>query len=375
MKTKITIVLQRIGLSILTLFIFSCKKHVDDIPTVNYTIKDHVISLPPKSNLLSKLKTYTVAEESFRMEMTSTGTVKTIPNNYAEIAPPFSGRILKSFVRLGQVVQPGSPIFEMSSPDYFNAQKEYFDAKQEYKQAELNWKRQQDLFKNGVGIKQELEESETNYQTKKSAFSNADAALHVFNIDPSKSHLGQPLLVRSPIKGEIVSNNIVIGQYQKDDSSPIAIVAELSKVWIIGQVKEKDIRFIHELDEVEVKIAALPEQAIKGKVYHVNEIVDESTRSVEIIIECENKNKDLKPGMFVNVRFIDTPENTILIPEKAVLQFNDDAFVFVQTQPNSYTRRKIEVGDKNKGRIVVKSGLKPGEIIVSEGGIFLLEAK
>ena len=73
-------------------------------------------------------------------------------------------------------------------------------------------------------------------------FENASAALEVYQVEhPENMILGQPLVVRSPISGEIIENNIVTGQYLKDDTEPVAIVADLSEVWIAAQVKEKDI--------------------------------------------------------------------------------------------------------------------------------------
>ncbi len=358
------------------IFIFSCNKDTDsDEANRNYIVRGDTVILTEDSNIKSRIQLYTVENEQYRLELASVGTVRAIPNNYAEIAPPFAGRVLKSYVRLGQKVEPGSPIFDISSPAFFTAEKEYFDAKQEFRLAELNLKRQQDLLKNGVGVQRELEAAETEYEIKKTTLENASVALKIFNVEPEKLSLGRPLTVVSPIKGEIVDNKIVIGQYLKEDSEPIAIVAELTKVWIVGQVKEKDIRFIHELDEVEVKIAAFPERVIKGKVYHVNEMVDEETRSVQVLIECDNKERDLKPGMYVNVRFIDTPEPTILIPSQAVLQMNDNQFVFVQVGKDRYQKRKIETEGTSNGKVVTKSGLKAGEVIVSEGGIYLLEAK
>ncbi|RME19879.1 MAG: efflux RND transporter periplasmic adaptor subunit [Bacteroidetes bacterium] len=341
----------------------------------DYILKGDTIIVPQESIIAKKIKTETVKEEIYRREMITAGTVKAIPTMYAEIAPPFSGRVLKSYVRLGQEVTPGSPIFEISSREYFNAQKDYFDAKQEFHQAELNLKRQQDLFKYGVGVQRELEEAKTEFETKKSAFFNASAALRIFNINPENIVLGQPLIVTSPIKGRIVDNRIVIGQYLKEDAPPIAIVAELSKVWIIGQIKEKDIRFIHELDGAEIMVAAYPNRKFVGKVYHINEIVDESTRSVQVIIECSNEEHILKPGMYVTVKFTSTPEKTIFVPAKSVLQYNDKSFVFVQTQKGKYIRRYVETSITDNGRIMILSGLKPNEVIISEGAIYLLEAK
>lgn len=347
-------------------------KEEDHGHTAGYTIKGDTVVLTENSNIKSKLNFSTVAEQDFVMELTTAGIVRAIPTAYAEIAPPFAGRVLKSYVRLGQKVNAGSPVFEISSPDYFNSQKEYFDAKQEFRQAELNLKRQQDLLKNGVGVQRELEEAETEFTTKKSAFSNASAALKIFNIDPENTVLGQALIVVSPIRGDILTNNIVIGQYLREDAEPLAIVAELSKVWIVGQVKEKDIRFISGLDEVEVMVAAFPDRTIKGKIYHVNEIVNEETRSVEVLVECENPNHDLKPGMYVTVLFKDTPEIAILVPSKSVFQKEEKQFVFVKIDDNRFEKRQIETAGTSNGNVIVTSGLKTGDVIVSEGGSLMI---
>ena len=79
------------------------------------------------------------------------------------------------------------------------------------------------------------------------------AALKVFQINPDEMALGQPLIVRSPIAGEVVKDRIVIGQYMKEDAEPVAVIADLSKVWVVAHVKEKDLSLIQALDEVEIR--------------------------------------------------------------------------------------------------------------------------
>lgn len=83
------------------------------------------------------------------------------------------------------------------------------------------------------------------------------AALKVFQLEPDDLVLGQPLIVRSPIAGEIVTDRIVIGQYIKEDAEPVAVIANLSKVWVAAHVKEKDMRMIQSLDSVEVRLLAM----------------------------------------------------------------------------------------------------------------------
>ena len=124
---------------------------------------------------------------------------------------------------------PGSPVFEISSPSFFETGKGYYQAKQEVWSCALKSlkKREKDLLQSKVGVQKELEEAEVNYELKKKDYENAVAALKVFQIEPEDLVLGQPLIVRSPIAGEIVTDRIVIGQYIKEDAEPVAVIANL----------------------------------------------------------------------------------------------------------------------------------------------------
>lgn len=358
-----------LGVSLLLTFCSDKKEQTSD--TAQYSVENQVVSLTENSNLKSRIKTEAVAEEQFTFDLVTAGVVKAIPNHYAEIASPFSGRIVKSFIKLGQKVNINTPLFEVSSPDYFEAQKDYFDSKQEFKQAALNLKRQEDLLSNGVGVRQEFEEAETEHSIAKAAFDNARAALQIYNVDGSSLVLGQALTVRSPINGEVLENNIVLGQYINDDADPVVKIASLSKIWIVGKIKEKDIQHLGKLNKVQVELAAYPNQPMEGIIYHVNEIVDEETRSIDVLIEVDNMKRILKPGMYVNVRFIDQPEDVILIPSRAVLQGEDDSFVFVKVGADQYKKKNVVIGGVSGDKTVILSGLEKGDEVVSEGGIYL----
>ncbi|MBS1977469.1 MAG: efflux RND transporter periplasmic adaptor subunit [Bacteroidetes bacterium] len=364
-----------IYLLILVLAITSCKKKVQEESSVIFILKGDTIVLPEGSNFRSKLKIGEISKESYRQQLLTAGTVKAIPTNYAEIAPPFQGRVLKSYVKLGMRVTPETPLFEISSPDFISAQKIFFQQRSQLKLAEKILKRKQDLMSHGVGTEKDLEEAETAYEVENKEYENALVGIKIFKADPDNLVLGQPLIVKAPIYGEIVDNKIVVGQFIKDDAASVATVAELSRVWVVGQVKEKDIRYVRKLDECHIEIAALPEKLIKGKVYHVNEIVDESTRSVQVLIECDNQDHTLKPGMYVTVNFIEAPIDAILIPSKSVLQMTDQSFVFVEVAPWQFVRRNIEISGTEGKRVVLAAGLGVGERFVEEGGFYLLDAK
>lgn len=365
-KTVLTIVL-------LTLVI-SCKSPKSETSQdQDLLIKGDNVIVPENNPVFKKIKTETVVEQEHSDGVVSAGTIQAIPNHYAEIASPFSGRITQSFIRLGQNVSANSPLFEILSSDYFSVQKDYTDALNDVQLAEKNYKRQQDLVKHGVGIQKELDEAETDFKNKKTSLSNASSALKVYN--SKGGGIGSPLIVRAPISGEIISNKIVNGQFLKSDADPVIIIAELSKVWISGDVKEKDIRFVNIGDNVSVKVSAYPDRNITGKVYHINEVVDESTRSIKVLIECDNPDRRLKPGMYATVNFSTTPEKTIMIPVTALMQNDSSQYVWVKTGKNQFTKRSVTTGETDHKTTRVLSGLKVGETIMTEGGIYMLDAK
>lgn len=355
----------------------SCSSHKTEEETTQFRVSGDTVYVTNKSDLAGKLKTETIKPQPFRLQVTTAGVVKAIPTQYAEIAPPFPGRVLKSYVSLGMKVTPETALFEISSPDFITAQKTFLQAKSQMLLAEKTFLRQQDLMKNGVGIQKDLEEAETAYNVAKNEYANAEAGIRIFKADPDKVVLGQPLVVKSPIVGEVVDNKIVVGQFISDNAASVATVAELSQVWVTGKVKEKDIRFIHEGDEASIDIAAFPDTKIKGQVYRINKMVDEETRSVDVYIAVDNKDGLLKKGMYATIQFNDNPENAILISTKSFFLAGENCFTFLEVAPNTYIRKKLELdgNDAATGKVVVKSGLKAGDRIVSEGGYFLMQIK
>lgn len=351
----------------------ACKQPHGDAKKDNYQVKGDTIMVPLGSNLYKKLKTAAVQTVAYQPVLSVAGTVRAIPTQYAAIAPPFQGRVTRSYLRLGLKVKAGTPLFEISSPEFMLAQKAFFQEKSQLLQAKQTLKRQQDLAHNGVGAEKDLEEARTAFEVEKKEYENALAGIRLFGADPDRIVLGQSLVVRSPIAGEVVENKVVLGQFIKDDAASVATVAELSNIWVVGQVKEKDIGLVHQLGECNVAVPAFPDRPIKGRVYHVNEMVNEDTRSVEVLVEVQNTTHLLKPGMYVATSFVQAPISTMLVPSKTLLQDSQSSFVYVELSPGKFVRRKTEVGEARGNLTAIKSGLNNGDKVVSEGGIYLLD--
>jgi cobalt-zinc-cadmium efflux system membrane fusion protein len=330
-----------------------------------------VVVVPEGSPVSQRIRVQSVIPATYHAHYTTTGTVRVITGSMAEISTPFEGRITKSFVRLGQKVLAGTPVFEIYSPDYFETVKSFVQAKQEKQLATANYNRQKELLEHGVGSKKELEEAEAAWQIAGREYEKSEASLLIFNVKPEEISLGKPLIVRSPIAGEIVKNNITVGQYLKNDAEPQAAVANLGRVWVVAQVKEKNISLINSIDSVQVVTDAHPDKSINGIVSYIGSLLDEQTRAVEVYVECRNDNKTLKPGMFANVSFTHQVSDAMIIPASAVLQGEEHTYVFVQTEKNKYVKRDISVTTGNEKELIVNSGLAANETIVAEGAIYL----
>jgi cobalt-zinc-cadmium efflux system membrane fusion protein len=368
--------MQKFVISLLALFLLaSCHPNSNSEQHNNYLFKGDVIILTDSSNIKAKIKIGYATREAYNYQFYSSAKLTAIPNKYAEIASPFEGRIIRSFCKLGQNVAPGTPLFSISSSDFTDAQKLFLQAKQQYLLAGKDYKRQQDLSANGVGVQKELEAAKTNFEITKSDLGKAQSSIRIFGDDANKMIFGEPLIVRSPIKGRVITNDIVVGKYLTDNSNAIITIAELSPIWIAATVKEKDIRFVHEGDIADAEVVSYPGETFRGKVVHIEEKVTEETRSINVLIECANKQEKLKYGMYATVKFTGPAVKAVFVPATALLQLNDKNFVFLQIAPNQFKRQFVKTAETINGKVIVTEGLSGNETLISEGGFYLLDAK
>ncbi len=360
---------------LVVILVGGCRRGKPQKAQVNYILEGDEIIIPDSSNIKPQIKLAQATKEPYKLQLYSAAKIKAIPNKYAEISPPFNGRIMQSFIKLGQDVETGTPLFSIYSSEYTDAQKLFLQARQQYLLTEKDYKRQNDLLDNGVGVQRDFETAKTLFENSKSEFEKSRSSIRIFGVDPDAMIFGEPLVVRSPIKGQVIKNSIVVGKYLTDNSSAIITVAEISSVWITASVKEKDIRFIQEGDVTEAQVIAYPREKFNGLVYHIDEIVDEETRSINVLIECPNRGEMLKPGMYATVKFTERPVPTVFVPATSLLQFNDRNFVFVQIKPGRYKRQIVSTAETINGKTVISEGLEGDETIISEGGFYLLDAK
>jgi len=344
--------------------------------TAEIVYEGNTVTVSSESPILSKIKYETIALKPFGDEFRTVGTVQAETGKFAEVNVPFDGRVIRAHVSLGSKVHAGHALFELSSPDFLEASKEYFQNVQNYAKAQAEYDRKKVLAQHGIASQKELEEAFSELENARHDKEYSAASLKVYGTDVSTMKMGQAMTILAPITGEVVKSDVTVGSYVKADSEPMITIADLHKVWVNARVKEHYIHQVAQGGKAEIRSESDPDQLIEGQILNVGNLVDEETRSVQIIIACDNPDLRLKHGMYVSVHFLSEPKETVVVPSTAIFQGEQRSYVYVCTgQPNAFERREVELGMSNDDNteICIRKGLQAGDRIIAEGGLYLNE--
>lgn len=355
------------------LMLCACTKNAEQ-PTAEISNNGNTVTVSAESPILNKIKYETIALKPFCDEFRTVGTVQAETGKFAEVNVPFDGRVTRANVSLGAKVHAGQSLFELSSPDFLEASKEYFQNLQNYEKAKNEYDRKKVLSQHGIASQKELEEAFTELENARHDKEYSAASLKAYGTDASTMKMGQAMHIVAPISGEVVKSDLTVGSFVKADSDPMITIADLHKVWINARVKEHFINQVSQGGKAEIRSESDPDQLFEGQILNVGNLVDEETRSVQIVISCDNPELRLKHGMYVSVHFLSEAKESVVVPSTAVFQGEQRSYVFVCTsQPNVFERREVELGmsNDNNTEISIRKGLEAGERIIAEGGLYL----
>jgi len=341
------------------------------VPGPGFISDGNGVGIVSGSPLEARLKLAVTAPQVFDIQRRTTAVVGPKSGSIAEIGLPFGGRVVHSFVRLGEPVRRGQALFEVSSSDYMEAVKVYLESRSAADLAAANQERKEVLHRSGMLSDREWEEVCAEARNAENACELARRSLALFNVDPTSVQVGEPLRVVSPISGSVIRNDLVIGGYLGEEDEAPMTIADLSAVWVTAHVKASQSGGLAAGQTVRIDVDA--EHQTEGRIFYVGEVLDEKTRTLPVVIECDNGQRLLKPGMFVTAVFAQRNEALLAIPASAVFQGRDATFVYVQDGPGHFCRVPVQVESLEKGLMRVLSGLSAGETIIADGGIFLSE--
>ncbi len=289
------------------------------------------------------------------------------PATVIHVYPPAGGRLLEVSVRPGDHVHKGQTVAIEQSSDVAQARADYSRAQTEFDKSNHALERAKLLFDHKVLSEREFEEAQADYAEAKGELDRSKGRLQILGVPVDGTSNDVAML--APRSGAILDVGAAAGELSKstDNANSIATIADLSRVWVIGDVYEKDLGTLKQGEPVQIKLAAYPGQSWTGRLAVISDALDPQTRTLKIRVELNNPGEKLKPEMFATILVQRPQREAIVIPAAAVLHEGGDTSVMVQTKPGSYERRLVSIGSVNGESAVVTSGLKPGEVVVSEG--------
>lgn len=338
-------------------------------------VSGDTLAVNPQSSMVSRIATAPVTKEFYEPTITTTGVVTAIPSAYAEVASPFAGRVQRCLVRIGQRVAAGTPLFEIHSSEYSEVVKNYRQSVSELDVAKKTYDRAKNLFDNKVASAKDLEEAQATYNHALEEYRHAEAVAKEFQIDLKRAEVGQPMVVRSPIAGKVLKNDLVIGQFIKEDAEAPIVVADLSKVWVKANISEKEALMMDGVSDVELSLVANPDSLFHGKVVYMGEMLDPETRTRQTIIECPNPKGTMLPNMYSHMQIRCTGHEYVVVPKSAVLQADTNRYVLRKVADNTYLRTPVTVSSLDNDRMIVTNGLSGKDEIITEGAFYLIDSK
>lgn len=327
-----------------------------------------------------RIRLLSVAQASFHRAIETTGVVDFDNDQATGVLAPFSGPVLRVLVTPGEQVRRGQPLALVDSPDFAAAIGAYRKALASARNARKLADTDQDLLQHEGVSQREAAQAQTDAASAEADRDAARQALVALDVDAgtiAAIEAGRTVtraqgVIRAPIAGTVAEKLISPGQLLQAGTTPCFTVADLSKVWVMAQVPSTELAGIRLGDPAQVD-AGVPGGKLAGTVDNIAAVVNPDTRAVAARIVVANPQGALRKQMYVRVRIQSRQASEgLLVPASALLRDDDNLpFVYLAQADGSFVRRHVTTGSRTGDDYLVSDGLKPGEQIVVDGGIFV----
>jgi cobalt-zinc-cadmium efflux system membrane fusion protein len=325
---------------------------------------------------MSHVQVLTVQPTSLTRSLRLTGAVAYNSFRTTPVITQVSGPVSRIVVVPGQKVNQGDPMLYVASPDYSQLRTNYLKAKDAYALTQKANARAQDLFQHHAIAEQNVEQAQSAEIQASGDLVAAQAALKVMGVtDPDALVKAPPSFevpVKAPIGGLVVEQDVSAGQLIQPGSTQCFMISDVSTVWVLVNVYQKDLPYVRVGDQVSIQTDTYPE-VFHGRIAYVAASLDPSTRTLQARIETNNPGEKLKKDMYV-VATVNAGSiaNVIVVPDAAVLRDTENQpFVYAAASSNQFGRRSVTLGESLNGQTQITSGLKAGDQVIGNGSLFL----
>jgi cobalt-zinc-cadmium efflux system membrane fusion protein len=308
--------------------------------------------------------------------ISATGKVEANADKIAHVSPRITGKVVSVRASLGDSVAVGQQLATLDSVELGEALNRYHQSKTKLALAQSNMERIKNLVEKKIAARKDIFVAETDFKTAQTELHTDEERLSLYGVvlsDLKSDDHKKPLLpVRSPIGGVITEKHAIVGELS-DPSKSLYTIADLSSVWVVVDINEKDLAKVHKGQATNVIVGAYPNLKLKGRITYIADLVDQATRTVKARIEVVNPGRKLKPEMFATVELAlaaDAPP-VLAVPEDALQDLDGKKVVFIAEHATEFAARPVQIGRTANGLVEIVSGLKEGENYAVKGSFIL----
>jgi cobalt-zinc-cadmium efflux system membrane fusion protein len=332
--------------------------------------------------------TWTAAPVNLEHLLVLNGQVGHDENRLLEVSANVRGRVVSIPVDLGDRVSKGDVLATVESVELGRAREDLVREVTALRVAGRAYERGRSLAEAQAISEGEFQEREGAYLARKAAAESAERTLQILGetreriaglrtAAESGDHApeaGAALGVRAPFAGRVIDRKVTPGTLF-EAMQPLVTLADISTVWVFAQAYEKDLALLRDGVAVTLRTEAWPQEVFRGQVDFVGSVVDPATRTLRVRATVPNPGEKLRPGMFVKAQ-VDVPqayegETVLAVPQSALQTLEGRTTVFVQSEPGLFARRLVETGHSFEGFTEVYSGIRAGDVVVTEGSFVL----
>lgn len=319
-----------------------------------------------------------VGRGQIRVSRDFPATIRANENELAEVTTLISGRVVKVQVDVGADVKKGDLLALLHSTDLGLAEGAYLKATARLYEADLAYRRAKDLYEAKAVSLAELQRREAEMKTVRAESRESQNRLELLGVTRQelerldREHtIKADVPIRAPFDGRVIMRNITRGEVV-DTHQTLFTVADLSDVWVVASVPEKDVEYIRKDQTVDVIVAAYPHALLSGNITYIGDVLDPATRTLRVRVTAQNPDKRLKPEMFALVRISsDVDPKMLTVPLEAVQSGPMGTIVFVQRHANEFEVRTVKLGQEQGDVVTVLDGLNAGDQVITKGSYVL----
>ena len=345
-------------------FLTACRhKEEESVATQKFCITD---------TLQGKITIDTVINQHEKNVIALSGKIEANEDKWVKVYPVVGGVVTEMKVELGDYVQKGQVLAVIRSSEIADYQGQLAAATSVVRISEKALSSAKDMFGAGLATEKDVIAAETDLEKAKADLKRLQQTNSIYG---SKGDALQT--ITAPVSGYVIEKNVTDQmQFKVDGAQPFFIIANLDEVWVMANVFESDIAKIKTGYDASVKVIAYPDKIFTGKVDRIFSILDPQSKVMKVRIRVPNPDNQLKPEMFaqINIHYDDGTTTIPTIPAQAIIFDKNKNFVMVYKDKCDIETREVELLETVGNTAYIRSGLQPGEKVISKYQLLVYDA-